>query len=955
MSVQPAPTTAPQPSKMPPDVVFVKLDVATRRAWIVPEGMVVWALARAQHPGRADDAIEQTNGVQRLVATCRAMLDAELGGENPSPLARAPQRDPQGRLLVDSHGFERLLNGGLVGAAAAALPPTVAQALTARIHTLSRTPLRRLVTALASDLEGGVRRGAHDSPLGSSPPHRPKSIPSTAANARISAASSPSSNVIRDGAGARSIMAIERGNDAAGGRRVMRNNTKDSNFADDGSKSAGADGGGGDDDGDDAIVSRFVRERCVRRGESCLADALYRSFVTWAPVNARTMARTDFWRAIAAHAVHGFDVDGRAHIVSGLSVSLNNNIAASPQSRQGYLPRVASATRAAADDVVESEPRRRLPSGDADAVSDGWVAHATSNTVKAEPADEGPSAAHREEFEDRVAKEVRCDPATGYVAAIDLIFEAADVWGSPQGRKLAARVIYSMRQAGWNFEKRRVGPGRATPLVRAVDVDDFLNAAATFAGRDRAALALACYHETASYRRLMTRLGHHRDPLGRRAAAVHAYECIATHTAASASTPTATPTEEVEASPRAAHQDSVSSKSTQSLLRRRSRMDQLDTRAAGMPPSPLLKRATIDRPDDNDGHHGDSVAPKRRVRRRISISSDEENNGGSTNKQEGQRQNRQREEDTGEGHETKGADARRRDTYGDGREPHPTVHLRPQFSPDQRRPTQTHAETDTRPQPPISTRSLPSKTLVTIRASDSSSFRDGDDATRHYRHPFERTQTTATARQGVAVKTEPAGDSVDPLLVTMSDEAVYNGRLVDDMAARVAPGSALCVWRRAAGVWRLLLAARPGSDRRRPWRLVGGTHASEPSGALKGDAVRWIEWSKVRLTAVELFSTSPYTVLSIDAECEPPGDDPDADSIGVVSSWLFVACREWAAGRWMASDAVMSALALRIAETAAADPDAPHAPEAVAIAKACVRRLHQNHPRPMPSGDRNTA
>ncbi|AVK77080.1 hypothetical protein pmac_cds_392 [Pandoravirus macleodensis] len=951
MNVQPVPTT-PQPNRMPPDVVFVKLDVATRRAWIVPEGMVVWALARAQHPGRADHAVEQTNGVQRLVATCRAMLDAELGGEDPSPLARAPQRDPQGRLLVDSHGFERLLNGGLVGAAAAALPPAVAQSLTARIHTLSRTPLRRLVTTLASDLEGGSRRDPHESPLETPPSHRPKSIPSTAVTTRISGSlSSSSSNIMRDGVGARTVMMIECDNDGADRRHVTRDGKGGNNSRDD---SGGGGGGAGDDDGtnDDAIVSRFVRERCVRRGESCLADALYRSFVTWAPVNARTMARTDFWRAIAAHAVHGFDVDGRTHIVSGLSVPLNT-IAASPHPRQDHLPRVVHVASAVAG-VVKNEPRRRLPSGDANAISEGSLTHATSNIVKAEPVDEDSSADHTEEFEGGVAKEVRCDPVTGFVAAIDLIFEAADVWGSPQGRKLAARIIYSMRQAGWNFEKRRVGPGRATPLVRAVDVDDFLNAAATFAGRDRAALALARYRETASYRRLMTRMGQHRDPLGRRAAAVHAYECIATH-AAAADTPTPT---SIEAKPPSdvVPQDSASSKSTQSLLRRRSRMDRLDARTTHLPlPPSLSKRATTNLPDDNDCRGDDSAASERRVRRRISVSSDEEENNNNKQRQQ-QQQNRPRE-DRGEEEEDaiKDANARRRDAHDDGHVSHPTTaHSRSQFfSPGQHRSPRLCTEADTRPQPPIRTRALPSKTPATTTVKDDSP-RGRDNAARHYGHAFEQTQTTTTTWHGVAVKAEPADGSVDPLLVTMSDEAVYNGRLVDDMAARVAPGSALCVWRRAAGVWHLLLAARPGSDRRRPWRLVGGSHANESSSAPKGD-VRWIEWSKVRLTAVDLFSTSPYTVLSIDAECEPPGDDPDAESIGVASSWLFVACREWAAGRWVASDAVMSTLALRIAETAAADPDAPHAREAVAIAKACVRRLHQNHPRPMPSGDRGTA
>lgn len=147
----------PEPAAMPPDVVYVKLDAATRHAWIVPEGMVVWAMARAEHPGRTD--AWRPEDVRRMVALCRSMIDADLAGENPSPLARGAHHDPQGRLLVDSYGFDRLLDGGLAGPAATLLPSAVAQAMTARIRALSRTPLRRLVMTLATDLERGGGNG----------------------------------------------------------------------------------------------------------------------------------------------------------------------------------------------------------------------------------------------------------------------------------------------------------------------------------------------------------------------------------------------------------------------------------------------------------------------------------------------------------------------------------------------------------------------------------------------------------------------------------------------------------------------------------------------------------------------------------------------------------------------------------------------------------------------------
>ncbi|WBR14682.1 hypothetical protein pkur_cds_508 [Pandoravirus kuranda] len=977
LSSQP-PLAALGPKRMPPDVVFVKLDAATRLAWIVPEGMVAWALARAQHPGRPDRALEHGDDVARLVATCRAMLDDELGGESPSPSARNPQRDPQGRLLIDSFGFERLLSGGLAGAAAAALPPTVAQALTARMRTLSRTPLRRLVTTLASDLEhGGVgRTPSMPSPLGSSqrPKHnaairspaagknvRPKATVATRDTTRPVVLECDDTYHTRCSDGGHGATCGDAGDDCKGGTDDVA--VDDGEDRDDGH----------DDHDDDAVVARFVRERCVRRGESCLADALYRSFVAWAPVGARAMARPNFWRAIAAHAVHGFDVDGRAHIVSGLSPSLNSIVSSKPRQDSFPRPRVtAISVSDATAAFIKSEPRhRRQPSG-AKATLTGSAARTAPNAVvKAEPVDDDDEySVEPMEGASGVSKEVRCDPATGYVAAIDLIFEAADVWGSPQGRKLASRLIYSLRQAGWNFDKRRIGPGRATPLVRAMDVDDFLNAAATFAGRDRAALTLARYSETESYMRLMTRMGQRRDPLGRRAAAIHAQACITARTAAAdsvATPPPPTPTKTKTRPLCGASQEPIS-KSTQILLCRRNRnMGSDGVDASGpqsmelSPRSPSSKRA-IDSINVNDcrrpssRYRDHSAVPERRVRRRISVSSSSDDDGDHNEGEGGSHAQHQRQSSQGYKEEAVARDAnvRGRITQQDpcGTRPwHLTMQSPPASTPPQRQPTRTHEGTTINPH--TDTTDTPLASPLAARVHGARSSGDGNDnVVWHDEHQSMQRQTPGVSH-GVAIKAEPADDCVDAFTASMPDEIAYNGSLVDDMAARVPPDSALCVWRRTAGVWRLLLAARPGPDRRRPWRLVGGSHAQNESAPKGG--VRWIEWSKVRLTAVDLFSTSPYTVLSVDPDCEPPGDDPDADSLNVVSSWLFVACREWATGRWTASDTVMSSLALRIAETAAADPDAPHATEAVAIAKACVRRLHKNHPRPTLTGYNSAA
>ncbi|QBZ81078.1 hypothetical protein pclt_cds_484 [Pandoravirus celtis] len=468
--------STPEPAAMPPDVVYVKLDAATRHAWIVPEGMVVWAMARAEHPGRTD--AWRPEDVRRMVALCRSMIDADLAGENPSPLARGAHHDPQGRLLVDSYGFDRLLDGGLAGPAATLLPSAVAQAMTARIRALSRTPLRRLVMTLATDLERGDGNGG------------------------------PCDTVDDE---------------------TLRR----------------------------SAVGAFVQDRCVRGAESCSADTLYRAFVAWASTTTTTIAghrpiqRPDFWRAIAVHAAHAFDVGGGAHIVSGLTLSHRT------QQPRSHDP-AASTRRLSVDaDATDQQPPR-LGSGsgrdgrspghenkrekgqqrDKDGVKGGpdrrpllRGAHHDGSETKGSTGARSPrptSAVARKSLPPKVRYDT-----SGYLAAIDLLYDAMGIWDVATAKTAAGRIMYALRQRGWNFEKRRIGPGRATPLLRAVDVDAFLAASADIAGAGDAALSIAHYAETDAYVQLMTCLGQKRDPLGRRTAAVHARECIAACVAAS--------------------------------------------------------------------------------------------------------------------------------------------------------------------------------------------------------------------------------------------------------------------------------------------------------------------------------------------------------------------------------------------------------------------------------------
>lgn len=203
-----------------------------------------------------------------------------------------------------------------------------------------------------------------------------------------------------------------------------------------------------------------------------------------------------------------------------------------------------------------------------------------------------------------------------------------------------------------------------------------------------------------------------------------------------------------------------------------------------------------------------------------------------------------------------------------------------------------------------------------------------------------RETTMAAPEQAARSHTDPAMDED-----AFTPEIHYNSTLVDEMAARATTDHALCVWNRRAGLWRLVLAARPGSDRRRPWRIVADHRmGSQQPPTLSSGAqtdVRWIEWSSVRSLAVDLLTTSAHTVLAVDADCEPPGDDPEAKAVTVASSWLFAVCRAWASGQWPSRDVAVPALALRMAEVAAADPDGPHATEAIAIAQACVQRLRE--------------
>lgn len=935
---------------MPPDVVYVKLDAATRHAWIVPEGMVVWAMARAQHPGRTDSW--RSEDARRMIALCRSMIDADLAGESPSPSARDARRDPQGRLLVDSHGFDRLLDGGLAGPAAALLPPAVAQAMTARLCALSRTPLRRLVVTLAADLERGDN-GDNDN----------------------------------DG---------------------NNNNSREKGLA--------RSGAGGDDETQrrDAVAA-FVRARCVRGAESCSADTLYRAFVAWAATAAagqRTIHRPDFWRAIAVHAAHAFDVGGGgAHIVSGLALSHRDQ---SPRSRTPTASPRRSTTDALAAHPPSPHAKRRSPLGNPrslgatkgqrgerrdDDPDDGDDGGDDTEDDETEPAERRPLAAgacHGDgERTERAggpstsapqSSRVRYD-VDGYLAAIDLLHDATGMWDMPTAKTVAGRIMYALRQRGWNFQKRRIGHGRATPLLRAVDVDAFLAAAARAAGAGDTALSIAHYAETDAYVQLMTCLGQKRDPLGRRTAAVHARDCIAAcavvESAAYQSTwPTAgpppstsplTPTSHPPPGCAADTEAVVQPVATSSLppvdglTRRRLRQQNpsavpppLSSSSSSLLPSaqaparpPVSSDSCAPSPPPSSPARALRTAvptkrspavssPARRVRRRIvpSSSSDDDHHNDHDHADD-----KDRQQDRGSGANAKTDPRGRGETRNGGDDDDDETRGAPPRVADTKDHTQQQQQC-VRP-----THGDPTDDEAVDQHRDADPARgvsrplDGPQA-----HPSHvcRESDANTLERTVCGHAVPATKED-----ALAQEARYNGMLVDEMASCATADLTLCVWNRRAGLWRLVLAVRPGSDRQRPWRIVAD-HRTPPALAplpttfaatppLPTD-VRWIEWSRLRSLAIDLLTTSPHTVLAVDADCEPPGDDPDARAVTVASSWLFVVCRAWASGRWPSGDVAVPALALRMAEVAAADPGGPHAAEAIAVAQACVRRLRDGRP-----------
>ncbi|AGO84269.1 hypothetical protein psal_cds_487 [Pandoravirus salinus] len=924
----------PEPTVMPPDVVYVKLDAATRHAWIVPEGMVVWAMARAEYPGRTD--AWRPGDVQRMIALCRSMIDADLAGESPSPLARGAHHDPQGRLLVDSYGFDRLLDGGLAGPAATLLPSSTAHAITARIHALSRTPLRRLVVTLAADLE-------HD----------------------------------------------------------------------------------GDDD-DETLwrdtVGTFVRARCVRGTESCSADTLYRAFVAWASTAApaagrRPLQRSGFWRTIALYAAHAFDVAGGAHVVSGLvlshePLSSGRERLASPRPRPaavaGRSPRL-SPKPARADpsagcasktekkqDTTNSVPTKsraddhgRLSVGRAK----GDAAKSPETSTGARAKDTGTAVARGP------SHSVRYD-TSGYVAAIDLLHDAMGAQDAHTAKTIAGRIMYALRQRGWTFDKRRVGPGRATPLLRAVDVDAFLAASADIVGAGSAALSIAHYAETDAYVRLMTLLGQKRDPLGRRTAAVHARDSIAACVAAASATdqglvspalsllssssstsssssssssgrpqpriPLGVQTMADTASPTSSTSSSLSP--VDSLTRRRLRQQNPSAHLLPRPASLVAQSPSLS--DTTPSHSSSSLSssspekavqtrvpgkrpraattPPRRVRRRIVPSTSDDDDDEDVNTQEDKQKDGDCDASDSVGHDASRHCDDNDDNGGDRGGGNDNT-------------TGSGSKETGAPKEPLSDaiqeypyRQRPRllSTQGDAVANDGSAGAHREDTPHSAVRPFDEPRPPIDGRHA-AEKAGPI-QAMDRCPVAngitdedaLAQEARHNGALVDEMAARATSDLALCVWNRRAGLWRLVLAVRPGSDRQRPWRIIADHRTGSPQTSLAPSTaptnVRWIEWSSVRSFVVDLVTTSAHTVLAVDADCEPPGDDPDVATVDVTSSWLFVVCRAWASGRWPTHAVAVPALALRMAEVAAADPDGTHAAEAVAIARACARRLREH-------------
>jgi hypothetical protein len=136
-------------------------------------------------------------------------------------------------------------------------------------------------------------------------------------------------------------------------------------------------------------------------------------------------------------------------------------------------------------------------------------------------------------------------------------------------------------------------------------------------------------------------------------------------------------------------------------------------------------------------------------------------------------------------------------------------------------------------------------------------------------------------------------------------EQRFNRALIERIMAGAQRGLPLCAWHRSRDSWRLVLAAEPGKDERRPWRILNERRAVAVGSMSGGDrASAPLEWrSRERIVAtLERMANSPHTVLSLDAGMEPPAPD-DPRIVGFGNTWIMRACYVWLteseSDRWM--------------------------------------------------------
>jgi hypothetical protein len=134
---------------------------------------------------------------------------------------------------------------------------------------------------------------------------------------------------------------------------------------------------------------------------------------------------------------------------------------------------------------------------------------------------------------------------------------------------------------------------------------------------------------------------------------------------------------------------------------------------------------------------------------------------------------------------------------------------------------------------------------------------------------------------------EGSGDGIEAK--ARRAEQRCNGKLVEFVMDQSRPNIPACAWHRVDNRWRLVLAVRPGRDAARPWRIV---HDDRNGGDATPARDVWVDRDHVRATLMDLVAL-PQTVLSLDADAEPPAPG-DPSSIDFSRSWLMCASRHYA-------------------------------------------------------------